>query len=87
MAHDHVPTTLAERCLQRLNTVPTIEAWEEMCLAATVQEGAGPMLHAARLKISLVRHPEARAVMQWAAIARMECLRLLRRVNKAPKPY
>lgn len=86
MGYEHVPITMAERCLQHLTTVPTIEAWEEMCLAATVQEGAGPMMQAARLKIPHSRHPEARAVMQSAAIARIECLRLFRRVNNAPKP-
>jgi len=84
MDHDRLPITLAERCVQCLETAPSMEAWVEMCLEATVQEGAGPMLQATHLTVPAERYPHARAVMQSSAAARMESLRLLRRVKNEP---
>ena len=72
---------MAKRCLLCLTRAPTNDAWVKMWSEVTVQEGAGPMLQAARLHIPFACHAEARAVMQAAASAGMESLRFLRRVK------
>lgn len=77
MSFDHVPLSLAERFVQRVHAVPDMAEWAELCPEATVQEGAGPMLQAARLRMPIGHHPDVRQVMRSAASARLEFLRIL----------
>lgn len=77
MSEHHIPRTLAEQCVMRILEVPSIEAWEAMCLEASLRQGAGPMIDAARMWMPLGHFPEARAVMRRAASARMEVVKLL----------
>lgn len=77
MSFDHVPLSLAERCVQRVHAVPDMAEWAELCMEATVLEGAGPMLQAARLRMPIGHHPDVRQVMRSAASARLEFLRIL----------
>jgi hypothetical protein len=80
MTFDHVPQSLAERCVQQVHRVQDIEEWAEICTEATILEGAGPMLEAARLRMPLGHHPDVRLVMRSAASARLEFLRLMRTI-------
>lgn len=75
-----MPLTLAERCVQRVHTVLDMNEWAELCMEATVLEGAGPMLQATRLRMPIGHHPDVRQVMRSAAAARLEFLQLLSRV-------
>lgn len=80
MAFDHVPQSLAERCVQQVHRVQDMGEWAEICSESTILEGAGPMLQAAKLRMPLGHHPEVRQVMRSAASARLEFLRLMSKV-------
>jgi len=80
MSFDHVPQSLAERCVQRVHAVPDMVEWAELCMNATVLEGAGPMLQAARMRMPIGHHPDVRQVMRSAASARLEFLRLVTKI-------
>lgn len=80
MTFDHVPQSLAERCVQQVLSVQDMDAWAEICTGATILEGAGPMLEAARLRMPLGHHPDVRLVMRSAASARLEFLRIMKMI-------
>ncbi|WP_296508393.1 hypothetical protein [Rhodoferax sp.] len=80
MTTDHIPLSLAHRCVRRVLEFRDIDEWAELCLDAVLREGAGPMIEAARLYMPLGHHPEVRTVMRRAADSRIECLKLLRRI-------
>lgn len=77
---EYIPPTLAERLVQYLPTVDNPDMWAEMCMEATVLEGAGPMIQAARLRMPLGHMPEARELMRQAAQSRMIWLHLKSRI-------
>ena len=77
---DYVPPTLAERCVQYLPAVPSMEAWAELCLETTIVEGAGPMWHASRMWIPVGHHPDVRKIMRLAAESRITWLQLKIRI-------
>ncbi len=77
---DHLPQTLAEKCVAYLPCVPSLRAWAEICMEATIQEGGGPMLEAAKMRMPLGHPPETRQIMVLAAKSRIEALRLLSRL-------
>ncbi len=79
-ASDHTPPTLAERMVQHLHAVDTPGDWAEMCMEATILEGAGPMVQAARLRMPLGHMPQARELMRLAAESRMVWLHLQSRI-------
>lgn len=64
----------------RVQEVPSIEEWSELCLDAVVREGAAPMIAAARLRMPLGHHPEVRQVMRHAANSRIAFLKLMRKL-------
>lgn len=80
MSTDHIPISIAARCVGRVLEFKDIESWAEVCLDAVTREGAGPMIEAARIYMPLGHHPEVRNVMRAAADARIELLRFLRRI-------
>ena len=80
MKLESILPSLAERCVQNLHAVPDMHVWAELCMEATVLEGAGPMLQAARLRMPLGHDPDVRRVMRVAASARMEFLQLQSRM-------
>jgi hypothetical protein len=77
---EYIPPTLAEKCVQYLPAVPSMEAWAEMCLEAVIREGAGPMLHASRMWIRVGHHPDVRKIMRQAAESRICWLQLVSRI-------
>jgi hypothetical protein len=66
--------------VQHLHTVDTPGDWAEMCIEATILEGAGPMVHAARLRMPLGHMPQARELMRLAAESRIAWLQIKSRI-------
>ena len=77
---DYTPPSLAARCVQYLPAVPDMGAWSELCLETTSVEGAGPMLHAANMRIRVGHHPDVRRIMRQAAESRIAFLQVLSRL-------
>lgn len=80
MSTDHIPTSLASKCVDRVLEFKDMDAWGELCLYIVIREGAGPMIEAARMRMPLGHHPEIRNVMRRAAESRIKLLKLLRKI-------
>ncbi len=80
MNFDYTPPSRAAICVQYLHVVPDMHAWSEMCLAATAEEGAGPMAVAARLPLPLGHHPDVRKIMRLAAKSHLIYFQLVGRL-------
>ncbi len=80
MQFNYTPPTKAELCVQYLPFVPDMQAWADLCVSATLAEGAEPMLHASRMRIRVGHHPDVRKIMRHSAESHITWLQLKSRI-------